>query len=1245
MKKIISMIILAAMMFSFCTYAEEEEKPAAKLIIPQITEDKRVIYHDDFEEGFVEGDDGWKYTDAAPPPAVEPCEDEDNTSKILAVRGYCYYRKSSYLSEYVVEFNAKMERYNMWPGIYFHAKGGKPGQVYITDDGMSIVAEQPGGGYVCGADFDFNKFKNKWMYFKFVITSESIALYVNDEDTPLCSGESEILRDTGAIAFKAEGGGMYIDNFLVSKIKKEISSVNEKEKGYENIVYDTFENADSSVFTSESGASGEMFDDGIYHVYSVADTDSPSEESLAWKRNYTAEFNFKMDYTDGNENYGAAMPGVKFRNDGNTYYFVRLSTKGNGSIELVRSVNGSEAVLTTKEVNIADENNVWCYMKIEVYKNTINVYYLKSDNLVLSYEDKSENAPYIGTISFVKDLAAKFYISNLAIREKIPSEEYIGINKDEANNNIAFFDFESDVQGWTGDAFAENGVWHVKGTNWYKDDIGNFTMEFNVKNDFRPYNTAHENEMSVFFRENDGNHYEIRWVTENGKNRIILYRNTSARRSYKTNIIDNDREWVYCRIEAVKGKIKLYYGSHDEPVIDYTDVMPINAKGGKIGIKGAANTLIDDLYIHGADKKIEIKNAEISRNENVYTVKAEALSRFSEKKTVYMIVTAQQNGIIKYSAVKPTVLAGNGAVTGISAALETDGGEYDVCVYFTDDFKRLMPIAPYIMNENTVSGAAEKISGDFTAKAEIEEKNIKISADYEANKFKTVLVLITRTGTEPESITAETFSPRTVLSIRQLEEKKSGFSELFSLGDTPTEGIYTAALGGDSDIGYLKLPVYYVDKERYETFKNEINKENLTGDELKETLAKPENRALAEKMGFNMSEYEKLSDTLKSDCCRTAAELRSESFTEANAKGIFDKALSLPIVKMCASAQTLAEVLENKADILCMDKDKRALYDSFDKDKKLLVCGGVMTRIAECNSFEDFETVFSENSVLTLIYKSNYSEIEEIIKKYNDILKLDLSKMETLKKKSGEAFETALKKLNESRTYSAEAFKQIYDSAMKNTSSTPVTPSGSSGGGGGGGKKSTGTTTLPIQPVKNDTNGEQTKFLDFENGHWAYEAVNALIAKGIVSGYPDNTFKPDDKVSRAEFVKMAAAAFGLQSDTQAEFKDVEKGHWCEKYISAAVSSGAVNGTGDGMFSPDAYITREDAAVIIYRLSDITAEEGNLNDSESISAYAREGVLKLVGGGIISGDENGYFKPADYMTRAEAAQLIYKAALR
>ena len=149
MKKIISMIILAAMMFSFCTYAEEEEKPAAKLIIPQITEDKRVIYHDDFEEGFVEGDDGWKYTDAAPPPAVEPCEDEDNTSKILAVRGYCYYRKGSYLSEYVVEFNAKMERYDMWPGIYFHAKGGKPGQVYITDDGMSIVAEQPGGGYVC----------------------------------------------------------------------------------------------------------------------------------------------------------------------------------------------------------------------------------------------------------------------------------------------------------------------------------------------------------------------------------------------------------------------------------------------------------------------------------------------------------------------------------------------------------------------------------------------------------------------------------------------------------------------------------------------------------------------------------------------------------------------------------------------------------------------------------------------------------------------------------------------------------------------------------------------------------------------------------------------------------------------------------------------------------------------------------------------------------------------------------------
>ena len=170
-------------------------------------------------------------------------------------------------------------------------------------------------------------------------------------------------------------------------------------------------------------------------------------------------------------------------------------------------------------------------------------------------------------------------------------------------------------------------------------------------------------------------------------------------------------------------------------------------------------------------------------------------------------------------------------------------------------------------------------------------------------------------------------------------------------------------------------------------------------------------------------------------------------------------------------------------------------------------------------------------------------------------------------------------------------------------------------------------------------------FSDMPQNHWAYQSVSELVASGTINGFEDGTFRPDATVSRAEFVKMAAAAFGLQSDTQAEFKDVENGHWCERYISAAVSSGAVNGTGDGMFSPDAYITREDAAVIIYRLSDITADEGSINDSESISAYAREGVLKLVGGGIISGDENGYFKPADYMTRAEAAQLIYKAALR
>ena len=85
---------------------------------------------------------------------------------------------------------------------------------------------------------------------------------------------------------------------------------------------------------------------------------------------------------------------------------------------------------------------------------------------------------------------------------------------------------------------------------------------------------------------------------------------------------------------------------------------------------------------------------------------------------------------------------------------------------------------------------------------------------------------------------------------------------------------------------------------------------------------------------------------------------------------------------------------------------------------------------------------------------------------------------------------------------------------------------------------------------------------------------------------------------------------------------------------------------DGFFRPNESITREDAALIVYRW--LTQKDGRLltkkyfSDRSSISEYAREAVEALAGAGILKGNENGVFKPKNSITRAEAAQLIYAA---
>lgn len=108
-----------------------------------------------------------------------------------------------------------------------------------------------------------------------------------------------------------------------------------------------------------------------------------------------------------------------------------------------------------------------------------------------------------------------------------------------------------------------------------------------------------------------------------------------------------------------------------------------------------------------------------------------------------------------------------------------------------------------------------------------------------------------------------------------------------------------------------------------------------------------------------------------------------------------------------------------------------------------------------------------------------------------------------------------------------------------------------------------------------------SKFADTQAGAWYAKALNLMAGKGILKGYRGNLFKPDQAVSRAEFIAMAVKALqaGEGSLEVREFKDLKQNHWAYAVIKTALSNGYVKGYEDTTFRPDANITRAEAVTM------------------------------------------------------------------
>lgn len=175
-----------------------------------------------------------------------------------------------------------------------------------------------------------------------------------------------------------------------------------------------------------------------------------------------------------------------------------------------------------------------------------------------------------------------------------------------------------------------------------------------------------------------------------------------------------------------------------------------------------------------------------------------------------------------------------------------------------------------------------------------------------------------------------------------------------------------------------------------------------------------------------------------------------------------------------------------------------------------------------------------------------------------------------------------------------------------------------------------------------------TSFNDVGANAWYHDAVYEATALDYFAGTGNGKFSPDLWLTRAMLVQCLAKASGEDTSSYnvQKFKDVTSDKWYFCACNWATTIGLVSGVGDGMFSPDALLTREQLCVILVHFQELFGAPFNykydyipFEDDDSINKWAHDYVHTLRATGTITDRSNGYFVPRATVTRAELAVMV------
>lgn len=174
-------------------------------------------------------------------------------------------------------------------------------------------------------------------------------------------------------------------------------------------------------------------------------------------------------------------------------------------------------------------------------------------------------------------------------------------------------------------------------------------------------------------------------------------------------------------------------------------------------------------------------------------------------------------------------------------------------------------------------------------------------------------------------------------------------------------------------------------------------------------------------------------------------------------------------------------------------------------------------------------------------------------------------------------------------------------------------------------------------------------FFDVPGGKWYTAAVEACFDKGLMNGTATGRFSPDVTTSRAMVVQILYNYAGNgEKCVSCGFADVPDGKWFSDAVNWAATNDIVSGMGNGKFSPNDPVTREQVAAILYRFAakngadiETKADLSGYPDAAKVSSWATDAMQWAVGIGIISGTGKGELNPLGKASRAEVASLLLR----